>query len=196
MREFSPRLISQAILHSVPHCLKQRNHTAPRPPLPPTKAQHLRTNPCLSWNTDPRPHFFHNKPSNIWGQLTVSDPSTPTSSCWVEKYSCYLFPGTFVLFVCLLFNIVKCVPLSYGSHCRCGFHKQWVCYLCCTYGYLLLLHLCSGSTVVWIINCFIVLTVLRAMSMDRAEQSASAKRTSAFSHTSEIQGLKLEGLLT
>lgn len=47
-----------------------------------------------------------------------------------------------------------------------------------------------------IINCFIMLTVLRAMSMDRAEQSVSAKRPSAFSHTSRIQGLELEGLLT
>lgn len=41
-----------------------------------------------------------------------------------------------------------------------------------------------------------MLTVLRALSMDRAQQSLSAKRTSAFSHTSEIQGLELEGLLT
>lgn len=103
------------------------------------------------------PPFTHSKPSNIWRQLTDSNPSTPTSSC-AKKHSCYLFRSTFVLFICLLFNIVKCVPPSYGSQSRCGFHIQWVCYLCCPCGYLLLLHLCSGSTVVWIISYFIMLT--------------------------------------
>lgn len=128
----------------------------PRPPLPLTKAQDLRTSPYLPWNTTPP--FIHSKPSNIWGQLTDSNSSTPTSSC-AKKHSCYLFRSTFVLFVCLLFNIVNCAPPpSYRSQSRCGFHIQWVCCLCCTCGYLLLLHLCSGSTVVWIINSFIRLT--------------------------------------
>lgn len=124
------------------------------PPLPPTNSQDLRTNPYLSWNRTPPPPSFTVSLQifeNNWLTPILPPPPHPA------KKHCYLFPSTFVLFVCLLFNIVKCVPPSYGSQSRCGFHIQWVCYLCCVCGYLLLLHLCSGSTVVWIINYFIML---------------------------------------